>query len=70
MTMHRHNTMMKMHIRLPFDTNNLQRFSEEPPHANRLGLLHHSRESGNPEAGQPGRLNKMMKMDWILEPEW
>jgi hypothetical protein len=31
-------------------------------HASRLGLHRHSRASGNPEAGQPDRHNKTMKM--------
>jgi len=32
------------------------------PHASSLGLHRHSRESGNPEVGQPDRHNKTMKM--------
>jgi hypothetical protein len=31
--------------------------------ASRLGLLRHSRESRNPKAGQPGRHNKIMKIN-------
>jgi hypothetical protein len=31
-------------------------------HASRLGLHRHSREGGNPEAGQTCKHNKMMKM--------
>jgi len=34
----------------------------EVAQAGRLGLHCHSRESGNPEAGQPGRHNKTMKL--------
>jgi len=32
-------------------------------HVSRLGLHRHSRESGNPEAGQRGRHNTMIKMN-------
>jgi hypothetical protein len=35
---------------------------EGAAHACRLGLYRHSRERGNPVAGQPGRHNKRMKM--------
>jgi hypothetical protein len=34
----------------------------EASHASRLGRHRHSRESGNPEAGQPSRHCKIMKM--------